>query len=750
MVTMKDVAKAAGVSIATVSNYINNTKSVSTELGEKIADVIEKLHYSPNQMAKTLKSSHNNNIGVILPNIQDNYYVQIFQGITGYLNENGYSVNLGISNDLAEIEQKYIFDFLQKKVAGFVIITSQPNNCSFFIDNILSDHLPLVLIDRQMEIQNVCFLTFDNRNTLNRLTDFFLKKGKKKIALVAGPQNYSCENESINGYIEAFQKNSIPIDDWNIIHTTLSKESAFRSSILYLKDNKPDVIITTSKLVTLGVLESLSIIGCKVPENVIVATLGEDNWNRFNDFQNIISTSRESILLGNEAAKLLCAQIEAPKVFESQIRIFKDKYQTFNYFIENNISNRKYKKVLKAMMLDTLQVNLFEGLLPRFKNVNLIDIEIKKVPHQQLLDCIYNDQQGTDVFMYDMPWLYSMANDGILSDITGHINNDNFNRYIYLKDCLDVYGKFKDKYYGLPFMYAPQILFYRKDIFLNRSFKNEFNHQYNIKLQPPRSWKEFNIISEFFTRELNPLSPTIYGTAVSAAYEECLIPEIYMRMRAYGSEIYNDKFKVVFYSHQTIKAYTNLMELIKNSSPDYIKLNDMMVVDEFLNGNIAMLVTYPSFISNINDLQRSCQVGQIGFANIPGKSPILGGWSLGISNRSKNKEDAFQFINWACGEDMANYSTIMAGQSAIGSVFDNNELISLYPWLSLYKNVYDQAEPIIPPYTNNKAIIPQNKIDRIVSHWLYKLMRNETEIENAVYNTHRELVDLFNRYGYFQ
>lgn len=748
--TMKDVAKAAGVSVATVSNYINNTKSVSTDRCEKIADAIEKLHYVPNQMAKALKSNFNNNIGVILPNIQDNYYVQIFQGIERFFNEKGYCVNLGISNDLIEIEQKYILDFLQKKISGFIIITSQPDNCDFFVDNIISNNIPFVHIDRQIAISNTNFITFDNKSTLEKLTDFFLQSGKENITLITGPQNYSCENDAINGYLEAFQKNSLSVNTQNIIHTTLSKEAAFRSSILHLQNNKPDVIITTSKLVTLGVLESLAIVGYKVPENVIVATLGEDNWNRFNDFQNIVSTSRESILLGNEAAKLLCAQIETPKVFESQIIILEDKYQTSNYLIENNKCCMQYKKELKIMMLDTLQVDLFSGLIAHFKNTNQIDIKIEKVSHQQLLQSIYQDTQDTDVYMFDMPWLYSLAKDGILADITEQTNQDNFHKNIYLKDCLDIYGKFDEKYYGLPFMYAPQILFYRRDIFQNRMLKNEFYHQYNIKLQPPRSWKEFNIIANFLTQSSNPMSPTKYGTAVSAAYEECLVPEIYMRMRAYGSEIYNEKLKVVFYSHQTIKAYGNFIELIKNSSPDYMKLNDMMVVDEFLNGNIAMLITYPSFISNINDLQRSCQVGQVGFAHIPGKSPILGGWSLGVSNKSKSKEDAFQFINWACGKDMANYSTIMAGQSAIANVFDNNELISLYPWLPLYKKVYDYAKPIIPPYTNNMEIIPQDKIDKILYKWIYEMICDKISIEDAVRNTHLDLVKLFNSYGYRQ
>ena len=192
------------------------------------------------------------------------------------------------------------------------------------------------------------------------------------------------------------------------------------------------------------------------------------------------------------------------------------------------------------------------------------------------------------------------------------------------------------------------------------------------------------------------------------------------------------------------------MELIKNSTDYHMNLNDLMVVDEFLNGNIVMLITYPPFIANINDLQRNCQIGQVGFSQIPRKCPILGGWGLGVSARSGNKQEAFRFINWACGEDMANYSTIMAGQSAIAKVFDNNELISLYPWLPLYKNVYDDAKQIIPPYAGGRDIIPQDRIDKIVSEELYKLMLDEVPADKAVENTHIKLIGLFESYGYKQ
>ena len=80
MATIKDVAQMAGVSIATVSNYLNHTKPVSKEISKKIQYAVDKLHYAQNQNARNLKAQINTDIGIILPNLNDSYYVQLFQG----------------------------------------------------------------------------------------------------------------------------------------------------------------------------------------------------------------------------------------------------------------------------------------------------------------------------------------------------------------------------------------------------------------------------------------------------------------------------------------------------------------------------------------------------------------------------------------------------------------------------------------------------------------------------------------------
>ena len=103
-----------------------------------------------------------------------------------------------------------------------------------------------------------------------------------------------------------------------------------------------------------------------------------------------------------------------------------------------------------------------------------------------------------------------------------------------------------------------------------------------------------------------------------------------------------------------------------------------------ISPSVSYTHLYPSFLTDIVDLRRSSLVGSIGYHHIPGHCPLLGGWSMGISAVSRHKQEAFEFLKWTCDEQVANYLTLLGGQSAITSTYTNDELVKLYPWLPLY------------------------------------------------------------------
>ena len=166
MATLKDVAKDAGVSIATVSCCLSGSRYVKPETRTKIMDSIEKLKYIPNASARDLRSTSTNRIGVVLTDIDNIYHTEIFKGISASLQRKGYTINVAFSNSLPDIERKKIEDFISQNVSGLILITCQPQNTDFFVNRIRNFGIPTVFLERRPDNLDVNFLGFDNYRTV--------------------------------------------------------------------------------------------------------------------------------------------------------------------------------------------------------------------------------------------------------------------------------------------------------------------------------------------------------------------------------------------------------------------------------------------------------------------------------------------------------------------------------------------------------------------------------------------------------
>lgn len=751
MATIKDVASMAGVSIATVSNYLNQTKPVSKKASAKIQKAVDTLQYTQNLSAKSLKSNAYTDIGIILPNFDDSYYVQLFQGIESTFQNTSYYANLAFSYDIPDFEQTIVHNFLKKQICGLILVSCQPDNWKFYYEHFTSDGRPLVLLDRDIRNLDANFVSFDNYSMIQRITKQLLIQNYKKIFLVSGPEAFECEANCIHGFFDSLESNGSFPDPSFLIQTNLSKEDSFRKTIQLLHSKTPEAMIATSESLAAGIIEALTILGYG-SEDIPVLTLGEEHWNLYTHSFASSSMVRPAIKLGKTAATLLLEQLSSPHTKENERIILKDISVTNHSSLRQPLPEPKAvhriapKKSLRILMLDTPQVHTLLGLLQNFENQRQTAVDVTILPHHHLYKAIQQAHQGHssepfDVVMYDIPWLSALASSHVLEDITPLLKNMNLN--IFFPDCLKYFSTFNHRYYGLPFMYAPQIFYYRKDLFENPDLKANYERKNNITLRPPLTLKEFNTIADYFTNHTDIID---YGISIPAAYEECLAPELYMRLRAFGGSLFDNHGNVSLDQDASLKAYLNLLRSFRLAKPDYRTATDVSVVQDFLKGDTAMLITYPSFLTDVVDLRKSSMIGSIGYHHIPGRSPLLGGWSLGISSRSSQKQEAFSFLQWICDEQIANYFALLGGQSAITSTYTNDELIKLYPWLPLYHSTYQYTKPTIPPELGNHSVISQNDIDAIVCRWVYKLLDEKIEVQDAIANTHAELEALIEQY----
>ena len=730
MSTIRDVAQRAGVSIATVSNYINGTRPVSADSSRRIRSAIDELHYTVNHAARSLRQNSAGEIGVILPNLDDPYYIQIYKGIRNAFSSGSYFVDLAFSDDQPELEQKSVASLLSRQICGLILITCQPDAWKYYYDRFTAQGKPIVLIDRQIRFLDAGCVQSDHAHDIRAMTEALLQSGKRQLCLFTGPRAFSCEEDCIRGFQEALAENGVMPSCARTVETALSKEQAFSKAIRILKRFQPDAILCTCELCAEGITEALRLLGfSRVP----VFSLGEARWNCYTQSVASFCAARPAIRIGDTAGSMLLEQLTSSLRDTEQITLGSQlSVRSIRFSDAPEPEVKPENPRLRILMLDNPVIHTFAGLLRNFEQSDHIQTEITFLPHHQILGEIQTASRQYDVMMYDLPWLPALASGGILSDVTEDLGL--FDRDAFIPGFSEHIGRFRDRYYGIPFMYAPQMLYYRKDLFDDPLLSSQYERKYGVCLRPPLTMKEYTAMAEFFTKQTRAVD---YGLSVAAAYNECFAPEIYFRLQSFGSELFDENGVSRFDNPQTLKAYLNLLRSVRFAKPDYLQATDTSIVRDFLRGETAMLITYPAFFSEVTDLQS--RSASIGCSFVPGRTPLLGGWGLGVSENCSNRAGALRFMRWACDQTISNYFTVMGGQTAISESYENDEMTKLYPWLPLYYSAHRDARLPFPNTVRGGIPIAAEQIDAVLCKGAYALIAGEADLQTVISGTDRAL-----------
>ena len=734
MATIKDVAKHAGVSPATVSNYLNATKPISPKTIGKINRAIEALQYTTNTAARNLRTRKSHEIGVILPNFDDPYYVQIFQGIEKAFSNSRYFLNISFSYDSPEQEMRSADAFLSKQICGLILVSCQPGAGDYYRKNFTDKGIPLVMVDRKIDGLEANFALIDNYFSVRRMIADFLTCSKQKIFLFSGPSVFSCEANCIRAFTDAYTHAGIPFSATQLVQLPLTKEQGFSRTIGLLKEQQPEIIFTTSSLLASGVIEALHLLGFS-SEEIPVITLGEEHWNTYTQTQASHSTSRPAIKLGNSAALLLQDQLQHPEKAVSHITLEDNSPANSFPFDQAILPNLPASTPLRILMLNNPTVHTFQGLIKNFEHLTRIPTQITYLSHNAIFEEIQNHANRYDVLMFDIPWLSLLAQSGILADLSQDITG--LDTAQFFPNCLSYFGVYQNRTYGIPFIAAPQMLYYRRDLFDDSVLQSQFYRLTGTSLRPPLSLKEYNTLAEFFTVHTDAVA---YGAGVAAAYNECFAPELYFRLHTFRSQLFDKSGTVTFDNPQTLQAYQNFQQTLHFSKPNSLQSTDISTVEDFLRGDTAMLITFPACLPNDTHLHQNSSL--IGQALVPGRRPLLGGWSFGISSRTTQRTQALDFLRWTCDETISNYFTLMGGQTAIASTYTNDEMVKLYPWLLQYYQAYPYAQPQYHPTLVNGHPLPAIQIDDILCKWAARCFFDGGDISNVIAATHRELEQL--------
>lgn len=276
MATMRDVAKRARVSIATVSAVINESAYVTPELKQRVLDAIEELNYKPNVLAKFLRFHKTSTIGVIIRDVQNPFYPAVIKGIEDTAWSLDHIVCLCNSEGHSERELSFLKSLLQRKVDGVLLATASLND-NPAIEVLEQENIPYVIINRHPgTTANNNYVGIDNKQAARLATEHLVALGRKKIAVIRGPEDYSTSQERTAGYVEVMRKHDYPIPPGFMPRGDYGVDGGYQAVTGLLKlPDRPDAIFCANDLMAFGVTEKLFEEGIRVPQDISI--VGCDN-----------------------------------------------------------------------------------------------------------------------------------------------------------------------------------------------------------------------------------------------------------------------------------------------------------------------------------------------------------------------------------------------------------------------------------------------------------------------------------------
>lgn len=275
-VTIRDVAKAAGVSVSTVSRALNGYTDVKEETRKKIQTTAEFLGYTPNQSASNLASKTKRNIALLISNIgdeekMDEFSGNILRGLYSYLNENGITMaTYGISSGMQE--KKSLKDFCDEYSLSGVIFVGMKIQEPYLIQAESLD-IPCVCIDTDIKGKRNAVVTSDDVSAFEEIIDYLIDNGHREIILVTGTKSAQVTHMRYAGYRKSIEKHGFFVEEKHIMECQFLEEEAYRQIKNYIKKNKTNkatAFACMSDIMALGAVRAIYECGYRIPEDFSV------------------------------------------------------------------------------------------------------------------------------------------------------------------------------------------------------------------------------------------------------------------------------------------------------------------------------------------------------------------------------------------------------------------------------------------------------------------------------------------------
>ena len=310
--TIKDVAKAAGVSIATVSRVINKNYYVSPEINLKVQNAIVQTGYVPDSIARTMKSNNTNLIGFIVSNISNPHMMTIARAIEKVIRESNYNLLVCSTENDPTMELKYLNAFISRRISGLILHSTGGNE--EYIAQKISSTLPTVLMFRHNECKEFVGDTVDTdgRRGSYKLAKHLIECGHRRIGLLGGNLEVSTGRDRFQGYQDAMREFGLEINPELHYFGDFSELSGIQGACrLFTTPNPPTALLCLANMAAVGAMKYFREKGIQVPDDVSVVSYG-DIENVELMWVNPTRIPQIPSVLGQKAGELVLDRIQHP------------------------------------------------------------------------------------------------------------------------------------------------------------------------------------------------------------------------------------------------------------------------------------------------------------------------------------------------------------------------------------------------------------------------------------------------------
>ena len=312
-VTIREVAREAGVSVATVSRAIRNEGSIRPETRRKVLEAVRKLNYHVDMGARSIVKKQTKSIGLCICNICNPFYPPLVRGVENTINKFGYSLILCNTDEDPRKEEAYLKVMLEKRVDGLIIAPTW-RTCAY-LREFERRNVPIVVVDRKAEDISSDTVCVDNVHGAFMAVEHLIKLGHKRIGMIVGPKMISTTQERVQGYLEALRKYNLEEDESLMVDGGSAIEGGVKAMEDLLKSKSPPTaVFCYNNVVTLGALISLKKLNKKIPKDIAIVGFDEVDWAEAAD-PPLTVVSQPTYAIGTTAGQLVMQRLlnEGPK-----------------------------------------------------------------------------------------------------------------------------------------------------------------------------------------------------------------------------------------------------------------------------------------------------------------------------------------------------------------------------------------------------------------------------------------------------